>query len=252
MTIPLPRRFLACPIAHRALHDIRDRRPENSRAAVRAAVGRGYAIEIDVQLSVDRQAVVFHDYTLDRLTVASGRVADRTAGDLGTIALKGGEEGVPTLGEILEIVDGAVPLLIEIKDQDGGLGPEVGPLEQAVAEALDGYEGDVAVMSFNPHSVAAMQALLPDVPRGLTTEDFAAADDWPVPKVERERLTPIPDYERVGAVFISHRHTQLDAPRVAELKEHGAAVLCWTVRSPEEEAAARRVADNITFERYLA
>ena len=251
MTRTFPASLLRAPIAHRALHDVRDGRPENSRAAIRAAVAAGYGVEIDIQLSADGQAMVFHDYDLSRLTPAKGMLRSISAETLGEVQLIGGDEGIPRLDEVLRIVAGQVPLLIEIKDQDGALGPDVGELEAAVAAALDGYGGDVALMSFNPHSVAALQTLLPERPRGLTTEAFLEADEW---KASRERLAAlerISDYERVGACFISHNHRQLAMPRVAELKADGAAVLCWTIRSPEDEAIARRIADNVTFEGYL-
>ena len=248
----LPESFRTIPIAHRALHDAAEGRPENSRAAVRAAVAAGYGIEIDLQLSRDGQAMVFHDYVLDRLTDAAGDVAGRDAADLQQIPLKHDSEGIPTLRDVLEIVAGRVPLLVELKDQDGALGSKVGPLERAVARDLQGYRGDVAVMSFNPHSVAALRGLLPFVPRGLTTEDFTAEPDWPVAEAHRAELSAIPHYDRVGACFVSHHHKQLAMGRVAELKSDGAVILCWTVRSPEEEAAARKVADNVTFEGYLA
>jgi glycerophosphoryl diester phosphodiesterase len=247
----LPTRFLTLPLAHRGLHDIGAGRPENSRAAVRAAVENGYGIEIDVQLTADGHAVVFHDDTLDRLTRATGPVAARKAAELARIDLRHGSEGIPTLDEVLECVAGRVPLLVEIKDQDGALGPDVGALESAVASALDAYDGDVAVMSFNPHSVSAMQALSPTIPRGLTTEDFTASPDWPVPEPRLAELAEIPDYDRVGASFISHNRNHLAQPRVRELKDDGAAILCWTVRTREQEENARRIADNITFEGYL-
>ena len=131
----LPAAFQTRPIAHRALHDRSDGRPENSRAAIRAAIARGYGIEIDLQLSADGQAMVFHDYALDRLTSARGAIRDRTAEALGAIALTGGDEGIPTLAEVLAITAGQVPLLVEIKDQDGAMGPDVGPLEQATARS---------------------------------------------------------------------------------------------------------------------
>ena len=154
--VPLPESFLKAPLAHRAYHDRSARRPENSRAAVRAAVAAGYGIEIDLQLSSDGQAMVFHDYDLKRLTGHGGRVRARTAAELGAIRLLDAEDGIPTLAEVLAIVGGRVPLLIEIKDQDGAMGPGVGPLEKATARALQDYRGDIALMSFNPHSVAAL------------------------------------------------------------------------------------------------
>ncbi len=248
----LPEAFLRLPIAHRAYHDVTDGRPENSRAAIRAAIARGYGIEIDVQLSADGQAMVFHDYVLDRLTGRPGAVRQKTAAELGAITLTGGDEGIPTLGEVLELVAGQVPLLIEIKDQDGAMGPDIGPLEEALAEALRGYQGPVAVMSFNPYAIAKMAELMPDVPRGLTTCAFEPAH-WPLlPKARGVALAPIPDFDRVGACFISHDARDLSSPRVAELKAAVVPVLCWTIRSPEEEAKAREVAVNITFETYPA
>ncbi len=247
----LPEAFLRRPLAHRALHDVARGCPENSRAAVRAAVDAGYGIEIDVQMSADAQAMVFHDGQLDRLAEASGPVRAVAAHDLGQIPLKGGAEGIPDLPEILALVAGQVPLLIEIKDQDGALGPDVGPLEAAVAKALAGYAGPVAVMSFNPHAVARMAALCPEVPRGLVTDAFAAKD-WAIPAPRRAELRNIPDFDRAGCSFISHHWRDLDRPRVSDLKARGAHILCWTVKSPTDEAEARKIAGNITFEQYLA
>jgi len=251
MTPRLPDVFLARPLAHRALHDVTDGRPENSRAAIRAAMDHGYGIEIDVQLSADHQAMVFHDYALDRLAEGTGPIRAVPAGTLDNITLRGGSEGVPTLDEVVSIVAGRVPLLIEIKDQDGAMGPDIGPLERATAAALDGYAGPVALMSFNPHSVARMAELCPDTPRGLVTSAYNAGD-WPLNATTRDHLRAIPDYDRVGASFISHEAADLDRHRVSELKTEGARILCWTIRSPEEEAEARKIAQNITFEGYLA
>ena len=248
----LPQAFLDRPIAHRGYHDVAAGRPENSRAAILAAVNAGYGIEIDLQMSADGQAMVFHDYELARLTGAKGAVKQRNAADLSSITLTGGTDGIPTLAQILDLVDGRVPLLIEIKDQDGAMGSDVGPLEQATATALAGYGGPVALMSFNPHSVAALTEAAPTLPRGLTTCAYRA-DDWPLlPAARREQLRRIEDFERTGSCFISHEANDLAAARVAALKADGAAILCWTIRSPEQEAQAREVADNITFENYPA
>ncbi|MYH59835.1 MAG: phosphodiesterase [Boseongicola sp. SB0675_bin_26] len=246
----LPTEFLTRPIAHRALHDASDGRPENSRAAVNAALEHGYGIEIDVQLTSDVQAAVFHDYALERLTGRKGLVRERSMPELASIALEGSSETIPDLVEVLGLVAGRVPLLIEIKDWDGTFGPDVGFLEGAVAKALAGYDGPAAVMSFNPHSVAVMRTLAPGVPRGLVTCAFCETE-WPMPKARRTELAEIPDYERASASFISHDIRDLERARVLELKQRGASVLCWTVRSVEEERRARAIAANVTFEGYL-
>lgn len=248
----LNRRFLTDPIAHRALHDVTQGRPENSRAAIQAAIDAGYGIEIDLQLSKDHVPMVFHDYDLARLAAADGPIQQRSAIDLSAIPLRGSDEGVPDLKEVLGLVNGQVPLLIEFKDQDGQMGANVGALEKAAAELLTAYEGPVAVMSFNPHSVAYLAEYCPDIPRGLVTSAFDS-EKWPTLSQDiRDHLRGIPDYDRVGACFISHEVADLDRARVAQLKSRGAKVLCWTVTSPEMEAQAREVAENITFEQYLA
>ena len=248
----LPAGFLKAPIAHRALHDLTAGRPENSPAAIAAAIEAGYGIEIDLQLSSDGQAMVFHDYDMKRLTGQAGPLRQCSAAELGRIALTGGSDTIPTLPQVLEQIAGRVPLLIEIKDQDGAMGANVGALEKAAAAALAGYDGPVAVMSFNPHSVIAMAGLAPDIPRGLTTCAFTQAD-WPLlPAATRDRLRGIPDYDAARACFISHDATDLDAPRVAALRARGAAILCWTIQSAQDEAMARRIAQNITFEGYAA
>ncbi len=248
----LPASFLDRPITHRALHDRKAGRVENSIKSIEAALDAGYGIEIDVQLTSDDQAVVFHDPILDRLTGETGAVRDRSQAELARIPLTDDGGTIQSLPTVLALIAGRVPLLIEIKDQDGGMGPDIGLLEQAVVTALDGYDGDVAVMSFNPHAVAKLAELAPHIPRGIVTSAYVPVI-WPeVPIDVQDRLRDIPDYDRVGACFISHEAADLDRPRVAELKAEGANILCWTIRSAAQEAKARQIVDNVTFEGYLA
>lgn len=245
----LPDIFLRLPLAHRGLHG--DGVPENSRAAFEAAIAAGYGIELDLQLSRDEEAMVFHDYALDRVTGETGPVRGREAEALGRIPLAGGDgETIPTLREVLALVAGRAPLLIELKDQDGQMGPDVGKLEVAAAAALQDYAGPVALMSFNPHSVAVLTRIAPQWPRGLTTSEFDPGDWAPLPPRVCMHLRNLPDFETCGASFISHELGDLNRVRVAELKATGVPVLCWTVKSPEDEARARVYADNITFEGY--
>ena len=248
----LPSAFLTMPLAHRGLHDTANGRAENSPKAFTAAINAGYGIELDLQLSKDGQAMVFHDYDLERLTGERGAVAQRTAADLAQVSLLHDGDGIPTLADVLAQVDGKVPLLIEFKDQDGAMGHDVGTLEKAAAALLRDYKGDAAVMSFNPHSVAAMKELLPDTPRGLTTCRYKRKD-WPtLKKIIRHGLRKIPNFEDVDACFISHDRKDLDRGYVRRIKKAGHPVLTWTIKSPDQEADARKIADNITFEGYLA
>ena len=253
MTTPqLPRPFLDIPIAHRGLHDAGAGRPENALSAVRAAAGAGYGVEIDLQLSADGVPMVIHDPTLDRTTEGHGPVQALRAEDLAAVALRGGAgEGVATLQAALAEIAGRVPVLLEIKDTGGNLGPDVGVLEVAVARAIAGYVGPLAVMSFNPHSMAAMARFAPGVPRGLITCAFVGVRFLRATPERLSELASIPDYDRVSACFVTHHRKDLDNPRLAALRAQGAAVLSWTIRSPVAEARARLVADNITFEGYL-
>jgi glycerophosphoryl diester phosphodiesterase len=247
----LPEAFRRIPLAHRGYHDRRKGRIENSPSAFAAAMDHGYGIELDVQLSGDGAAMVFHDARLDRLTVETGPIAARSAAALGQLTLRGGTDRIPTLPSVLAQVAGRVPLLIEIKDQDGALGPAIGALEAAVARDLAGYGGPVAVMSFNPHSVAAMARLAPEVPRGLTTCAFAP-EEWVAPPERLAEHAAMTTYGASGCGFVSHDIDDLASPAVAAVRAGGGAILCWTVTSPEAEARARTIADNITFEGYAA
>ena len=107
-------------------------------------------------------------------------------------------------------------------------------------------------MSFNPHMVGRLKPLCPDIPLGLTTSAWRKQDEPHVPVGTRARLAGIPDFDTVGASFISHDVTNLENPRVEQLKSRGVPILCWTVRSAKQEDQARAVADNITFEGYVA
>ena len=250
--VPLPQAFLRAPIAHRALHDRSRGRIENSLSAVRAAFAAGYAIEIDLQLSADGVAIVFHDADLDRLTGETGLLNARTSAELGQILLKDSTDTIPTFAQVLATVAGRVPILVEIKDQTHVKGPTDGRLEAAVALVIRSYHGPVALMSFNPHTMARMAELCPDVPRGLTTSSYGPEDATGLDPESAAQLRKILDYNRTGSSFISHEAADLGRTRVAELRAAGATVLCWTIRSPEAEAAARRIAQNVTFEGYLA
>lgn len=246
----LRQRFLERPIAHRGLHDAGAGRPENGLSAIQVAVDAGYGVEIDLQLSADGVPMVFHDHELERMTGVRGEISDMPAEDLVQIPLRGTDRPIPTLHAALQVVEGRVPLLIEIKDQSRVMGEVDGVLERAVAEMLDHYAGPVAVMSFNPHSVAVMAEAAPDVTRGLVTGGYDHPAWAPLGEARLEQLRAIADFGRVGASFISHDKDDLDDQAVQELRARGVPVLCWTVTSPEEADDVRGKADNITFEGF--
>ena len=247
----LPAGLLNRPIAHRCLHDDTKGRPENSWEALDAAIAAGFPVEIDLQLSRDGCAVVFHDDTLDRLTDKTGYVADYTAAELAQIPLKGGKKTIPLFGAFCAYVAGRVPILVELKDQTGHLEPSDGRLEAAACKILNGYDGDAALMSFNPDMMAHCLQFAPDIPRGLITDPFKPSV-WPhVPADRRASLAKAQDFDCIDACFISHNRMDLENPIIMQLKSKGAKILCWTVENIHQELMARKIVDNITFEGYI-
>ena len=163
----------ARPIAHRGYHDRASGRIENTLPAAEAAIAHDFAIECDLQPTADGRVVVFHDDTLDRLTEATGPVGARTLAELRAVRLHDSDAGIPTLEELLDLVDGRVPLVIELKSRwDGDR-----RLERAVAPILADYSGPAAVMSFDPMSMLAMRRLAPALPRGMIGYDFPPGPD---------------------------------------------------------------------------
>lgn len=232
------------PICHRALHNAKAGISENSKEAIEAAIEVGLPIEVDVQNTSDARAVVFHDRKLNRLTNKTGQVRDRTLDEMKAIPLKMGGHTI-SLRELCELVDGRIPVLVEVKDQDGHMGPDLGTFLPDIVEIARDYAGPFALMSFNPYIVQALKAELPDTPIGLTTDKFTSLD-WPrIPKDRRRRLRKRQEIEGLEYDFVSHNVA--DLKRVADLD---VPKLCWTVKSPRQEDEALGIADNITFEGY--
>jgi glycerophosphoryl diester phosphodiesterase len=154
------------PYAHRGLWGAG--LPENSLGAFRAAAGKGFAIELDIQLSRDGEVMVFHDYTLDRVCGRTGKICELDAAELGNIPLNGVEtEHIPTLREVLDAVDGRVPLLIELKGESGNTA-----LVPAALKVLEGYKGLWCMESFNPLLLRAVKKQAPHVVRGLLSTNL--------------------------------------------------------------------------------
>jgi len=215
-----------------------------SGAALRAAIAEGHGVELDLQPSVEGEAMVFHDDDLERLTGEAGPVSARRAADLGRLGLLGTAETIPTLEAFLAEVAGRVPLLIELKSQR-----DPGPLAARVAALLAEYDGPAAVMSFDPAMLHPLAQALPGVPRGLVS--MADRDDIEGLTPERRAaLARLEDLEAVGGSFVSCRWSDLPAPETEALRARGVPVLCWTVRSAEDAAAAAPHSDQITFEGF--
>ena len=238
--------FLGKPFAHRGLWDAT--RPENSLGAITAAADAGYGVELDLQLSSDGQAMVFHDETLDRMTDHEGWVAGTEAHSLGEISLANSSETIPTFAEVLDAVGGRVPILAELKDPTATPGGTLGPLETRVTRDLKSYSGHVAVMSFHPGVVKNLARMAPDIPRGIVGMQY---DPEKYGEDVAEALNDYAAFEETGSSFVSHSWRDLAMPAISRLKSKGVPILCWTVRARVEDVFARKIADNVTFEGYV-
>ena len=217
--------------AHRGLHGAG--KPENSLAAAEAAIAKGLGIECDVQRSADGLAIVFHDFELERLTGESGAVNDRSAAELGAIALLGGDEPIPSLRQLLDRIDSKVPLLIEIKTKGE---KRYAAICLAVRRVLEGYHGHHAVMSFDPRVVRWFADHSPLTVRGLVvTEEKAKALGG---KFKRRAALwhAKPD-------FLAYDVRDLPSRFAAAQRARGLPLLTWTVRSPEHRERADKYAD---------
>jgi glycerophosphoryl diester phosphodiesterase len=216
------------PIAHRGLHAAADGRPENSLAAFERACTLGFPCEMDVRITRDGRVAVFHDRTLRRLTGARGRIEDREAAELRGLRLLRTNQRVPLLDEVLELVDGRVPLLLELKSA----GPPAA-LERAVLATLSGYGGEVAIQAFALRTVRELDRHEPP---------HAVGRLW-------HRRTLAGGGDRVAFVGC---HVDGAARRaVRRRREQGAVVLAWTVRSQEQGDRVLRFVDNYIFEGFV-
>jgi glycerophosphoryl diester phosphodiesterase len=245
-----PAWLTARPIAHRGLHDRKSGVVENTASAARAAIDKGFAIECDVQLTRDLEAVVFHDYALERLTVnGTGRVAARTAAEMAALALKDSADRVQTLPEFLDVLGGRTPLILEIKSAfQGDM-----RLTRRVVEALKAYEGPVAIKSFDPDIVALVRELAPDRPHGIVAQNDYEYDEYAALSAEAKRgMANLLHYERSRPDFLSWQVKDLQsaAPYLCR-KAVGLPVMTWTVRTQEQLAMAKAGADQIVFEGFL-
>ena len=217
--------------AHRGLHG--GPAPENSPSAFAAAIDRGFGIECDIQLSRDGQAMVFHDWNLDRLTGQTGPLDKRTAAELAAITLTGSADRIPTLRQLLERIDARVPLLIEIKSRADR---RVAPVCLAVRRVLEGYRGAHAVMSFDPRVARWFARQAPATSRGLVV-------------TEEHDKTAIGACKRHLALwharphFLAYDIRDLPSAFAASQRRRGLPLASWTVRSTELRHRAADYAD---------
>jgi glycerophosphoryl diester phosphodiesterase len=239
--------WLLQPIAHRGLHDAARGVIENTPSAFEAALRAGYAIETDLRAAGCGTPMVFHDATLERLTRGAGPLAAQDAGALGAVRFHDTPDRMPTLAALLEQVDGRVPLFLEVKSDF----TDQTAFAARIAADLRGYDGPVALMSFDPRLLAAFRDCAPHIPRGLGATRIRPGDLPQAGALQRIALTHLLFIAAARPHFISCEHTALGllgpllARRAARLP-----VIAWTIRTPIEAARALRRAGAIIFEGF--
>ena len=237
-------KFKTVMYAHRGLHN--EERAENSMSAFKAAVDGGFGIELDIRLSKDGKLVVFHDDTLDRVCGREGRVIDFTADELATFKLSGTNDGIPLFSDVLSLVDGKIPLLVEIKENAGD-----STVSHATCEILKGYKGEFIIESFNPMSLKVVKENYPEIPRGILSHRYYDYEKSRKPLFFLLQSLLLNFLCRPAFIAYDHRHADAFGLRFVRAF-FKVPTIAWTVRSAEEEKAARKNGfDGIIFENYL-
>ncbi len=238
----------ARPVAHRGLHDPAAGVIENTPSAVRAAIAGGYGIEVDLQITADGEAMVYHDDALGRLTEGSGALAALSAAACKAAPFRATTDRMLTLHELCELVAGRTTLVLELKshfDDDRRL------VERAAA-VLARYDGPVGVMSFDPFQIAALRATAPGVTRGIVAERRYRPEDWPLLSArDKWNLAYFLHAPATRPHFLAYSVRNLPAAvPLAARHLFGRPLLTWTVRTQQDRIAAARFADQMIFEGF--
>ena len=238
----------ARPVTHRGLHDIARGIVENMPGAFQAAVSGNFAIETDLHLSADGEAMVHHDDALGRLTDGSGALLGMTSAQLKAVKFKDTSERMMSLGDLCALVAGRVPLVIEVKSHfDGDR-----QLVARMSEVLAAYRGPAVGMSFDPDQVLALRDKMPKLPRGIIAERTYDEADWPeATPVQRRGMLHLRHAFRTRPHFVAYWVDELPAPAPWIARNiFGLPLLTWTVRTPEQRERAARYADQMIFEGF--
>jgi glycerophosphoryl diester phosphodiesterase len=238
----------ARPIAHRGLHDSAHGIIENTAGAVCAAIAANYGIEVDVQVSGDGEAMVYHDDVLGRLTDGTGRLDTLTAAELKLVPFRGSDEQMMTLGDLCDLVGGRIAMLIELKSRFDG-DPR---LPGRVASVLSGYQGPVAPMSFDPGQVSLLRQKSPRLVCGIVAAKYRPHPYWDLmPAWMRNGMGYLLTALTARPQFVAYAVADLPAlaPLVAR-HVFGLPLLTWAVRTEPERRVAERWADQMIFEGF--
>lgn len=235
----LKEKYVGVRFAHRGL--FHNGAAENSMTAFKRALEGGYGIELDVSLSKDGVLMVFHDSELSRMTGQTGKVCDYTAEELNKIKLIGSDDTIPTLSEVLSLVNGRVPLLVEIKENETGTA-----VSEKVCEVMRSYKGDYLIESFNPFALKVVRKNLPEVPRGILSDRFSKDRGLKGTKyLMLEYLIPNliarPNFIAYGVNGYKNLSLRL-------CKAMGATTVAWTTHGEKETESALTRFDAVIFE----
>jgi glycerophosphoryl diester phosphodiesterase len=246
----LDRSFLR-PIAHRGLHDLNQQRVENTATAFEAAIAAGYGIECDLRPARGGLPVVFHDDRIERLIGGEGRISDMDLAKVLSLKTRVGGHRLITFEDLLALVDGKVPLMVEIKSE---WDPPNIPFLSAIAERAVDYSGGIVFTSFDPDILTVMRELATDIPRGVVSGGYKDehGETWWRDRIDDERAFALANLLESGPAapsFYVYHVLSLPTPVTRYVREvDNLPVFAWTVRTPDELARARFHADAPIFE----
>ncbi|MGL5446875.1 MAG: glycerophosphodiester phosphodiesterase family protein [Rhabdaerophilum sp.] len=239
----------AVPIAHRGLHNAAQGVIENTRSAFAAALQGGFGMECDIQASADGEAMVFHDYTLDRLTHSIGRVDAMSADTLRHVEFRACSDRIQSLGELLMQIEGRQPLVVEVKSGfDGNTA-----ICTRIAALVRDYSGPLVLKSFDAAMIGALRAAGVKQPLGIVgMGQYEYPDYARLSATEKHALANLLHFSASKPDFLSWNHKDLPcaAPYLCR-SQLGLPVMGWTIRSTEDAAQAQPHIDQIVFEGFV-
>lgn len=233
------------PVAHRGLHDISAGVVENTASAFNAAIAGNYAIETDLQISADGEAMVHHDDALGRLAEGDAKLSTLPAAQIKAARFKVGGDRIMALSELCELVAGRVPLVIELKSNFNG----DTRLATRAAAVLETYSGSAALMSFDPRPIEALRHIAPALPRGIVAMR-RYDDEEELTPAQRRNLALFLHAPRSRPQFIAYNGADLPAPVPTIARMLGLPVLTWTIRSETDRQRVLKYADQVIFEGF--
>lgn len=226
-------------IAHRGLHNINLGIPENSLLAFQKAIDNNYTIELDIHILKDNTVVVFHDDNLNRMTGIDKKIKNTTYNELSKLNLQNTSEKIPTLSQVLSLIDSKVPIIIEFKTD-----AKLGLLEKEAMKILANYKGPFAIKSFSPICIYYFKKHYPNIIRGQLSYNY---DDSKFGFIVNNLLKNMAFNFITKPDFISYKASDISNKKLIKLKQKYI-VLGWTIKSKEQYVKYKNKFDNLICE----